>query len=36
MPTIREMLIYSILSFSQKRKRFLIKALDSGIRRNDE
>jgi len=26
----------SIFSFSQKQKRFLIRVLDSGLRRNDE
>jgi len=29
----KKMLIYSILSFSQQKKRFLIKVLDSGLRR---
>jgi len=32
---VKKVLIYSVLSFSQKRKPFLIKALDSHLRGND-
>jgi len=33
---VREVLIYSVLSFSQKIQSFLINEMDSGLRRNDE